>query len=128
MGSVSIIKKIMRATCIIADDSQPGGRCIKGYTLIFSLLLISVMRLYIHFLAINHSKVAPDIRKFVCCIIAIFAKTLSYAISDFEYYIKHRFTIYRMRAGSGFSSLHRPFKDKSRTRIIQYYPCPACTA
>ena len=124
----SVFIRIMRATCINADDSQPGGRCIKVYSLVLSLLLVSVMRLYIHFLAINQSKVASDVRKFVSCIIAILAKTLSYAIGDFEFYIKHCFTINRVRAGSGFLSLHRPFKDKSRTRINQYYPCPACFA
>ena len=126
MYIVSHITK--RVICLITDDSQPGGRCNKCYTLVLSLLLITVMGLYVYFLSIYHSKVAPNVRKFASCIIAILAKALSYAFGDFEFYIKHCFTIYRLRAGSGFSSLHRPFKDKSRTRINQYYPCPACTA
>lgn len=109
---ITYASQIKRATGIAADDSQSGGRHHRISNPISGQLLLTVMSLYINFLAIDDTEVSSDKRKFTGSIFAILAKALSYAYGKMEY--EHNcYQLKALRAWSGFSRLHRPFRDKT---------------
>ena len=68
-----IKKRVIRGN---TDDSPSGGRCHRILDLVLAQLLFTVMSLHINFLAVDHSEVASDKRKFCRSIFAICAKAL----------------------------------------------------
>ncbi len=83
------------------------------------------MGLYINFLAIYHSEMASDIRKFLSNIFAILAKALINANSKLEF--NHNDVVNNLRAESGFSRVHHPISFKKKQGLkIKFTPCSIC--
>ena len=113
-------KRVIRRN---ADDSQPGGRCHRIVNPIQGQLLLSVMGLDINLLAIDYPKVSTDKGRFTDGISAILAKALSCAkiYCDSDHTVKYNVEK-AMRAGSGFSRLHRPYNKLQGLNIYYSYP------